>query len=150
MTKGLAASVIQEAIYTLLVNPANTALAALVGTRIYNAVPQGVFDPYLILSVSSEVTDDTLEDGDAGNGSDCIATIEGVSDDQKSGAGDKTVQAIASEVKALLHLQPLSLGGGWVHVSTQHEDTVIIPDQDEAGRIKRHSTSNYRILAEAA
>lgn len=147
ITKGLAQSPIQAAIVTLLL--ADATLTDMVGARIYDAVPESLLDPYIVVSGWSEGSNDTLEDGDAGIGSEAVITIDAFTDDARASAGFKKVQTIADRVKILLHGQPLTIDG-WVLVVIEHEDTIVMPDEDEAGRPKRHSSSTYRVIAEAA
>lgn len=149
VTKGLAQSAIQAAVYALLIGDVGAgSLQSFVGARIYDAVPDSVTDDFVAIGEWTESTDDTLEDGDAGIGSDCTVTVHGYTDDAK-GAGYKRVQAIASRVKLLLHGVALNVAG-WSTVTCEHEDTTVLRDEDQAGRPKRHSISTFRVIVEAA
>lgn len=145
ITKGLAQSAIQAAIVTLL--KADAGVAALVSTRIYDAVPEPTAVDYIAVGEWTEESDDTLEDGDAGIGSDCTVTIHTYTDDSRDAAGYKKCQAIASAVKLALHGTAISVTG-WTTVTCEHEDTVILRDETEAGRPRRHGISTYRIQVE--
>lgn len=146
-TKGLAQSPIQAAIITLL--KADATLVALVDGKIYDAIPDSTVDNYVAVGEWTETSVDTLEDGDAGIGSDCLLTIDIYTDDARGQQGYKQGQAIADRVKILLHQASLTVAG-WTSVDCQHEDTVSMRDEDHAGRPKRHFVSTYSIEVEAA
>lgn len=147
ITKGLAASPIQAAIVTAL--KADATLVALVGGRIYDAVPDSLTQAYVAIGEWTESANDTLEDGDAGIGSDCTLTIESLTDDAVDGAGYKKVQAIADRVKLALHNQALS-AEGWSLVLCLHDNTVFLRDQDQQSRPKRRAISSFDVSVEAA
>jgi hypothetical protein len=149
ITKGLAQSAIQAAIYTLLSGDTGTgSLRELIGTAIYDAVPDSTTADFVAIGEWTEASDDTLEDGDNGVGSDCTVTIDIYTDDAKGSAGYKKAQTIAARVKLLLHGTALSITG-WSTVTCEHEETIGMRDEDQAGRPKRHEVSTYRIGVEA-
>jgi hypothetical protein len=146
ITAGLAQQAMQTAMYDLLVGDAE--LQLLVARRVFDAVPDATVDDYVAFGEWTEASDDTLEDGNAGVGAECTVTIHGYSDDSRGAAGYKKVQAIMSRVKVILHGRDLALVG-WASVTCEHEDTVVIRDEDTQGRSKRHGISTYRVIAEA-
>lgn len=150
VTAGLAQGAIQTAIVTLL--KSTSAVTSLLGgdttPRIYDAIPDSTVSNYLAIGEWSEFPDDTLEEGNAGIGAECTVTLHAYTDDNRDGAGYKAVQAILSAVKVALHGAALTVTG-WTTVTCEHEDTVTMRDEDEAGRPKRHGVSTYRINVEA-
>lgn len=146
ITAGTAQDAIQAAIYARLAN--DSTLAGLTGGRIYDAVPEATVDNYVALGEWTEAAKDTLEDGNAGIGSDCTLTTHTYTDDARGAAGYKTGQAIDSRVKLLLHNTTLTIAG-FACVLCQFEESASMRDEDNAGRPKRHIVSTYRILVDA-
>lgn len=148
VTAGLAQGAIQPALYAVLNGDA--ALRQLLPNGgVYDDVPSGKLAPFVAIGEWTENSDDTLEDSNAGIGSDCTVNIHIYTDDQTTGAKYSTAQAIASRVKVLLHGTNLTISG-YDLVMCEHENTVSMRDEDEKGRPKRHLISTYRIVAEAA
>lgn len=145
ITAGLVQSPAQAAIVTLL--KANATLLAII-PDIYDAVPAGTTKDFIAVGEWTENSEDTLEDNNAGIGSDCTVTVHVYTDDAKGNAGYKKGQSAASRIKVLLHESTLTIAG-WTCVACQHEGTVALRDEDETGRPKRHLISTYRIVAEA-
>jgi hypothetical protein len=150
ITAGLLQSPAQAAVVALL--KADATLTGMIA-NVYDDVPNGTTKDFIAMGDWSEGSDDTLEDDNAGIGSECRLTIHVLTDDQAPNAGTvskgfKKGQSVASRIKVLLHGQPLTIEG-WTHVMTEHESTIAFRDEDEQGRPKRHQVSTYRIVAEA-
>jgi hypothetical protein len=118
MTPGLA---LQGAINTTL--RAATAVTALVGTRIYDRVPQGVAFPFIQLGDVQGIDD----------GHDCGDAAEEVFLDVhvwSRAVGKVEAQTITASVKAALHKHPPALATGWRCVELMVRDTRTVTDTD--------------------
>jgi hypothetical protein len=149
-TAGLAQGPTQAAIYTLL-KADSQLLALLPAGGIYDDVPDALESNYVAFGEWTEHSDDTLEDDNAGIGSDMTLSLHIYTDEQHVSGGPRysVAQAIASRIKVLLHETTLSISG-FTCVQCSHENTIALRDEDEQGRPKRHLISTYRVLAEAS
>jgi hypothetical protein len=137
------ANALQAAIYTRLTGFA--ALTSLVGSNVFDFVPEDAQPPYVVIG------DDTAVDWgtDTTNGWDATVTIHSW-DFEK--AGRKSVKAILSAIYDALHRQESSLSITGFHlVLCQCEFEHTLQDTSVLGEEDRfyHGIQRYRVLIQA-
>lgn len=139
---GTPANALQAAVYTRLTGYA--ALTALVGTRVFDFVPESAQPPFVVIG------DDTAIDWSSktNNGWETTVTIHAW-DFEK--AGRKSVKAILSAVYDALHRQEANITvSGFTLVQIQYEFEQTFQDTSAEGQSDRfyHGVQRFRVLIE--
>lgn len=126
---------------------ADAGVAALVGARVYDRVPEAADYPLLELGEVQSLADGHDCSADA---AEIYVTWHAWSRDQATGAtpaARPTAARLAEAARAALHGASLSLGDDWSLADLAHRDTRIFR---EADGLTVHAVSTYRAFVDPA
>lgn len=124
---------------------ADAELTAMVGSRIYDNVPQGTTYPYISLAENnvSDWSDKGEGAGDENTDGQEHLFVINVYDQSPSSRGQKLVNDILKRVRALLHCQDLYLDNVQLTYLMRYETSFVRQDSDTTSW---HGYARYRAL----
>ena len=131
------AEALQRAIVTLL--KADAGVAALVGPRVFDFVPQDAAFPYIAFGPSQ-----TIDDGAA-----CIDAQESYLqlDAWSRAPGQVEAKRLAAAIRGALREAELDLGPDWQFLEIAHHDTRVLLEDDG---LTAHAVVTFRALTAGA